>query len=206
MRRLHLLLSLSYPPAVHFALISAHAEWALWFLVIVSMSQLMLIIAHPRERGWMALVPVTILLLCIHGLLRDTTVALYLPPFIIQGSLLWLFASSLRQGQEPLLTRIARRVFQQHDEETRRYTTRVTQLWSLFFVALLLETLLLTLFAPLELWSLFANIINYLLIVLLFSAEFTYRRLRFTQRTSLHQFVQLFAATDWPALLKGKGE
>lgn len=206
MRRLHLLLTLSYPPAVHFALISAHAEWALWFLVAVSLSQLLLIVTHPGERAWLAIAPAAILLLCIYGLLRGTTLALYLPPFLIQGSLLWLFAGSLRRGREPLLTRIARQVFQQHDEETRRYTTRVTQLWSLFFVALLIETLLLTLFAPLELWSLFANIINYLLIVLLFAAEFTYRRLRFSQRTSLQQFIQLFAATDWQALLKGKGQ
>lgn len=130
--------------------------------------------------------------------------ALYLPPFIIQGSLLWLFASSLQQGKEPLITRIARVVFQQHDEATIRYTRKVTQLWSLFFIALLIETLLLTLFAPLEIWSLFANIVNYLLILLLFSVEFIYRRLRFPQRSSPQQLFRIFADTDWHALFKGQ--
>ncbi len=204
MRGLHLLLSLSYPPAAHFALISAHTNWALCFLLVVSLSQLLLIMHNPTQQKWVAIAPLVILLFCIVSLLKDTALALYLPPFIIQGSLFWLFAGSLRRGHEPLLTRIARCVFQQHDEATVRYTTRVTQLWSLFFVALFIETLLLTLFAPLELWSLFANIINYLLIVLLFCVEFIYRRLRFPQRTSLRQLLHLFATTDWQALFKGQ--
>lgn len=206
MRYLHLLLTLSYPPAVHFALISDQTHWALWILAAVSLSQLLLAAPHFAQQKLTVIAPTLILLFCLVGLARGNVLALYLPPFIIQAGLLWLFAGSLREGREPLITRIARVVFQQQDEETIRYTRNVTRLWSLFFAALLIETLLLTLFAPLEVWSLFANIINYLLIVLLFSAEFIYRRLRFPQRTSLRQLVRIFSTTDWRALLHGPSQ
>jgi uncharacterized membrane protein len=202
-RYLHLLLTLSYPPAVHFALISAQTSWALWILAAVSLSQLLVIAPRFAQQKLTAIAPALILLLCIGGLVQGSILALYLPPFIIQIGLLWLFGSSLRTGREPLISRIARLVFQQQDEVTLRYTRSVTLLWTLFFGALLVETLLLTLFASLEVWSLFANIINYLLIVLLFGAEFIYRRLRFPQRTSPRQLIRIFASTDWRALLRG---
>ena len=205
MRTLHLLLALCYPPAAHFALISAQSSWALWLLIAVSGTQLLVLIPHFSQQKIAVIAPSLILLFCIFSLAKGSLLALYLPPFLIQGTLLWLFAGSLQQGKEPLITRIARVVFQQQDEATAHYTRRVTQLWSLFFIALLIETLLLTLFAPLEIWSLFANIVNYLLIVLLFSAEFVYRRLRFPQRSSPQQLLKVFASTDWPALFREKG-
>ena len=204
MRYLHLLLALSYPPAAHFALISAQSNWAVWLLATVSISQLLILTPRFSQQKLAMIAPVVVLLFCIIGLVKGNMVALYLPPFIIQSGLLWLFASSLQQGKEPLITRIARVVFQQHDEATIRYTRRVTQLWSLFFTALLIETLLLTLFASVEMWSLFANIINYLLTVLLFSAEFIYRRLCIPQRSSAKEIFKSFTTTDWQALFKAK--
>lgn len=206
MRYLHLLLTLSYPPAVHFALLSEQSHWALWILAAVSLSQLLVAAPNFAQHKLTVIAPALILLICLVGMVKGSMLALYLPPFIIQCGLLWLFAGSLRAGREPLITRIARVVFQQQDEATLRYTRNVTRLWTLFFCALLVETLLLTLFAPLEVWSLFANIINYLLIVLLFSAEFIYRRLRFPQRTSSRQLIRIFATTDWRALLHGPSQ
>jgi uncharacterized membrane protein len=150
----------------------------------------------------MTLAPALVLTLCIVGLLQGSLLALYLPPILISGGLLWLFTSTLREGREPLITTFARVVFQESNPEQLHYTRRVTQVWSLFFFAMLLETVLLSLLAPLELWSLFANILNYLFIALLFVLEFIYRRLRFPQRIPARKFVQQLAATDWQALLR----
>jgi uncharacterized membrane protein len=205
-RRLHLLLTLSYPPAIHFALISTQTSWALWFLALVSLSQLLLTAPHFAQQKLLALASALILLLCLIGLVEGSLLALYLPPFLIQGTLLWLFAGTLRAGREPLITRIARVVFQQQDEATRRYTRAVTWLWVAVFCGLLVETLILTLWAPLEVWSLFTNIINYLFLLLVFAAEFTYRRLRFPQRTAPRQLLRCLATTDWRALLTGASQ
>ena len=202
MRHLQTILLLCYPLAVHFALLSSKTQWALWLLVAVSLSQLLTLLRASGSARWMALAPALVLALCVIGLLQGSLLALYLPPIFISGGLLWLFASTLRAGREPLITTFARVVFQESDPQQLLYTRRVTQLWSLFFLAMLLETVLLSLFAPLELWSLFANVLNYLFIALLFVVEFSYRRLRFPQRTPLKAFVQQLASTDWPALMR----
>lgn len=202
MRRLQTLLFVGYPLAVHLALIASQTNWALWLLVALSLSQLLTLFGTSGSARWLALIPALVLTLAIAGLLRGSLLALYLPPILISGGLLWLFASTLREGHEPIISRFARLVFQEEDPEQLRYTRRVTQLWSLFFLAMLLETMLLSVFAPLELWSLFANILNYLFIALLFVLEFAYRRWRFPQRTPLKQFIQQLVATDWPGLLR----
>lgn len=202
MHRLQTILLLCYPLAVHFALLSSKTRWALWLLVAVSLVQLLTLLRTAGNARWMALAPALVLLLSVMGLLQGNLLALYLPPILISGGLLWLFASTLRTGREPLVTTFARVVFRESDPQQLRYTRRVTQIWSLFFLAMLLETLLLSLFAPLELWSLFANVLNYLFIAILFVVEFGYRRLRFPQRTPLKTFVQQLANTDWPALVR----
>lgn len=202
MHRLHLLLTLCYPPAVHLSLLASHSDWALIVLALVSFSHL-LISSHGEHGRVTTMAPALVLLLSLYGLWQETPLALYLPPVLISGSLLWLFARSLKEGREPLITALARQVFGEQDEEVLRYTRRVTQLWSLFFLAILLESLLLALLAPIELWSLFTNLLNYLFTALLFFAEFGYRRLRYRQRTSLTEFYHSLTNTDWPALTRG---
>jgi len=61
---------------------------------------------------------------------------LYLPPVLIPLSLLVLFGSSLRSGQEPLVSRIARFERGTLSDDLAAYTRRLTLLWSLLFVAL----------------------------------------------------------------------
>ena len=204
MRGLNLLLTLAYPPAVHFILVSTRPGWALWLLLALSASQLLTILRADGARRASALIPAAVLLFCLIGLLQGSLFALYLPPVLISGTLLWGFARTLRPGREPIITAMARRVFQERDPEALRYTRHVTQLWSLFFLAMLLECLLLALFAPMELWSLFANLLNYLFIALLFLAEFVYRRLRFPQRSSPRAVLRQLRSADWSGLWRGE--
>lgn len=204
MRHLNLLLTLAYPPAVHFTLVSAQPGWALWLLLTLSGTQFLTILLTNGVTRATAIVPAGILALCLYGLLHGTIFALYLLPILISATLLWLFARTLRPGHEPFITTLARRVFQERDPEALHYTRRVTQLWSLFFLAMLLECLLLALFAPVELWSLFTNLLNYLFIALLFLVESTYRRLRFPQRSSPRELMQQLLRADWPGILRGQ--
>lgn len=203
MRRLNLILTLAYPPAVHVILTSAQPGWALWLLLAMSSSQLISNLLLPAASRAMALIPAIVLLLCLYGLQRETLIALYLPPVLISGGMLWLFARTLLRGREPLITTLARRVFQEQDPQVLCYTRQVTQLWSLFLLAMLLECLLLALFAPLEIWSLFANLLNYLFIALLFLLEYGYRRLRFPRRSQPWRVIHQLRHADWGGLLRG---
>ncbi len=63
-----------------------------------------------------------------------------------------------------------------------RYTRRVTWAWCWFFVAQLVASLMLLLFAPLYVWSLFINLCNLPLIVAMLCAEYVYRQWRHAAR------------------------
>jgi len=86
------------------------------------------------------------------------------------------FGLSLRAGRVPLCTRFADKVHGPLSREEFIYSRRVTAAWTLFFVALGLVTLGLFEFAPLPVWSFFANFCAIPLIGLMFVAEYAVRR------------------------------
>src|SRR3954469_17951554 len=93
--------------------------------------------------------------------------------------LLWYFARTLRAGDEALVTRLARRVHGSLAPRLAVYTRRVTIAWATFFAAQVAVSILLLAFAPLELWSMYVNLLNVPLIAVMFAGELLYRRLRF---------------------------
>lgn len=107
--------------------------------------------------------------------------ALYIPPVAIPAALFVLFGLSLRRGEIPLVTRIARLM---HDgpfpDDLVAYTRHVTQLWCGICAALFLSAVLLARFAPIELWSLMTNVIHYVVLGAVFVLEYGYRRWRFS--------------------------
>lgn len=98
-------------------------------------------------------------------------------------ALLTLFTASLRAGHEPVVTILARRSRGGLPAETTRYTRRVTVAWCWFFLAQLVASLLLLLWAPREVWSGFINLCNVPLIVVMFGAEYAYRQWRHATRS-----------------------
>lgn len=90
--------------------------------------------------------------------------------------MLWLFGSTLRQGSEPLIARVARHLEGgEISPALASYTRNVTIAWTLFFAAQLMISALLYAFAPLPAWSLFINVLNAPLIGLMFGAEYLIR-------------------------------
>jgi uncharacterized membrane protein len=86
------------------------------------------------------------------------------------------FGQSLFGGRVALCTQIADKVHGPLTPQELRYTRRVTAAWALFFVLITAATLSLFLFAPLRIWSLFANFCVLPLIGLMFVAEYAVRR------------------------------
>jgi hypothetical protein len=60
------------------------------------------------------------------------------------GAMLLIFATSLREGQEPLVTRMARHIDPTMTPKRLAYTRAVTRLWAGFFALNLLATLALS--------------------------------------------------------------
>jgi uncharacterized membrane protein len=86
------------------------------------------------------------------------------------------FGLSLLGRRVALCTQVADKVHGPLTPQEVRYTRRVTAAWALFFMLITAATVALFLFAPLRIWSLFANFWVLPLIGLMFVAEYAVRR------------------------------
>lgn len=118
------------------------------------------------------------------------------PHAAANGFLLWWFGRTLRDGAEPLITRVARRVHGTLQPAIEAYTRQVTIAWCVFFAAQVTVSLALFLFAPLETWSLFVNVLNFPLVVLMFAGEYLARVVLHPDhpRASIASMLRAFAA------------
>lgn len=107
--------------------------------------------------------------------LIDFTAAYYLPHVLFNVALMILFGHTLLPGREPLITLFARRVHGTVPPEIVTYTAQVTWLWTLFFAATAVLSILLYHFAPLQVWSVFANVLSLPLVILVFVGEYVFR-------------------------------
>lgn len=201
LRQLSLAVTIAYPIVLHLTLIQGLGQRGVALLLIVSSlhAAVSLLLQHYRN----AIVPSGVALLAITSLVYGNHYALYLPPLLIYGLLLWLFGRTLLPGREAFISRMARIVFDDQSIETSDYTHKITWLWSLFFLTMLLVSLYLTLFASLEHWSLFTNIINYLLLVVLALLEYSYRLWRFRRWPSWQSVRRLTDRTRLAEWLRG---
>jgi uncharacterized membrane protein len=188
-------LALGYPLLAHLAVVLADSrlQWlALVWLVGLALSGALV---QGRLWAWATWLASGALLYWLvvagHGLY-----ALYVPPAAIPAALLLLFAGSLRAGEVPLVTRIARIM---HDgalpEDLVSYTRRVTWLWCAVCASLFLSAVLLAVFASPPLWSLMTNLVHYLVLGAVFLLEYAWRRFRFRHHPhlGLFQFLRRLA-------------
>lgn len=121
-----------------------------------------------------------------------------IPHAAANGLLLWWFGRTLRKGSEPLVTRVARRVHGTLSAPIVSYTRKVTIAWCGFFTAQIAVSAVLFLHAPLEVWSLFVNVLNLPLVILMFAGEYLVRVISHPEhpRASISAMLRAFARTD----------
>jgi uncharacterized membrane protein len=95
-----------------------------------------------------------------------------------------------------LCTQLADKIHGPLSAAELRYTRKVTIAWVVFFLLNMAVTGLLFAFAPLRIWSLFANFLSVPLILLMFGAEYTVRRraLPQVQTSSLIATLRMYFA------------
>ena len=94
----------------------------------------------------------------------------------MQLGLLITFGRTLANGQKPLCVRFAEATHAPLTIQHETYARNVTIAWTLFFASMALTSTLLFFFAPLAIWSIFANFMTLPLIALMFIAEYLLRR------------------------------
>lgn len=177
MAALFTLMLLLYPPLAHWSIHQGRVEFAVYLLALLCILPALLVIIRHRK---ISLSSGTALLFGLSLLLFSRWQGInlmQLMPVVINGLLCGLFATSLGAGSTPLITRLAN--IMRHGVmpmQVISYTRKLTLVWALFFGLLAVTNLLLAILAPLETWSLFANLLSYLLIACMFLAEYFFRR------------------------------
>ncbi|WP_153067016.1 ketosynthase [Steroidobacter cummioxidans] len=213
------LLVLAYPLVAHFGVIQNSVT-----LIAIALGLLIVLPMVPAlGRGsvvaWVLLLPVVAGLWWLSRS-AHATLPLYIAPVLVPGFMAGVFGSTLLAGQVPLIEQLIRIMepgpdgAQAPEPEVLEYARQLTRAWTVFFVTLSLTNLVLGLLAepdgmllaagirpPLTVpelwWSLFANMIGYLLVAAFFLIEYAYRRHRFPRqpyRNMLDFFVKVLAA------------
>lgn len=162
---------LLYPFAVYFGMqhlsprLFAAVLGGLWLARVLSNN------GKPGNR-WMAVCALGFCLLL--GLAGEPALLRWYP-VLISAMLLALFSLSLCFGP-PLVERLARLREPELPAVAVRYTRKVTQVWAGFFLLNGLVVVGLIVYAPLSWWTLYTGLISYLLIGLLFAAEWLVRQ------------------------------
>lgn len=209
-------LALAYPLVAHFAVVRNSMA-----LIIVALALLVVVAMLPalvrgNATAWLAL-PVVAAVLWSLSRSTHATLPLYIAPVLVPGFMAGVFGSSLFRGQTPVIEQLIRLMElpgEPPEEAVWAYARTLTVAWTTLFVLLSTTNLLLALFAepdglllasglrppftvPLEWWSLFANVIGYLLVAAFFLIEYAYRRRRFPRqpyRNLLEFFLRVLAA------------
>lgn len=167
-----LVLLIAYPVSIHIAIINGYNITAL--LILLSA---FILLSSNKWSGRLLLGFVSAGVVIVLSSVIDihSQFILYLMPLLINAGLALYFGQSLLPDKTPIITQYAIYFRGELDPKAVIYTRRVTRVWVLFFIFLAVESLLLALFASIEIWSLFVNILNYLFIALLFAAEYYIR-------------------------------
>lgn len=198
------LLLLSYPAVVHFALVLDQVFVASAVLLVVSTCCIVAALANAfgtrGSRNGVLLIFGGIAVLSLLNLTSNTRYGFYFPPVIFNLVMLAIFANTLLPGREPLITMLHRQAVNKIIDSTiAAYTRRLTWIWACLFAAMALESVVLAIIAPLSVWSLFTNFLNYVFVVALLVGEYFYRIVRYRNHTHppLVQFLLNLARADW---------
>ncbi|MEO7726695.1 MAG: hypothetical protein ABIS45_05535 [Burkholderiales bacterium] len=172
----------TYQYLVHSALVGGQDETMRVALAFVPLLGLACwVVARARHKFYwaLALLAIAIVIYVLETRAPWGLAAAYgLPHAAIYLSLLLLFGSTLRPGREPLVTRLARTVHGTLAPAMAAYARNVTIAWCVFFCAQVAASALLFCLAPPAVWSLFINVVNMPLLILMFAGEYAYRSVR----------------------------
>lgn len=151
---------------------------AVLLLVALGASQLRRLTGRPgalRGLTWLALAVVG--LLALAALFDDPRFILAYPT-LVNLVLLSQFGWSLRSGP-PMVERFARLQVDDLSQAELAYCRAITAIWCGFFVLNGLTSALLAIWGTRSAWALYSGLIAYLLMGLLFAAEYLVRKARF---------------------------
>ena len=213
----------AYPALAHAATVLGSPRLTLLSVVVLACVVLLPPLAAGRTWARLA-APAAVIAILVLVRADAEALVLFVPPILLNAYLAWLFGRTLVPGRTALIYRLVRLMHppdEELDPDIEPYATRLTAAWAVLFTLLGLVNLLLALGAtpggllsafglqppiavPRDIWSLFANVLNYCIVATFFLAEYAYRRRRFPQQPyrNLLDFIRRAVAAG-PRLLAG---
>jgi uncharacterized membrane protein len=194
----------AYPLVAHLAVARSSARLTVVAVALLALSALLHSLVQGRFAAWLT---VPVLIGGCWWLVRSSmnVLPLYFPPVLVPAFLAWIFGQTLLPGRTPLIEQLVHLLHAPDavpEDAALVYARRLTLAWTVLFIGLAATNLALAVFAEPEQWSLFANLIAYVIVVAFFAVEYAYRRRRFPDQPyrSLLEFVQRLLA-NLPALV-----
>jgi uncharacterized membrane protein len=193
-------LAIAYPVVAHMAVTTRSVA-----VTVASLAVLASLLLLPRLAGrsviaW-CLLPFIVAGLFLLAHSHAAWLPLYATPVFVNIFGAWIFGHTLARGQVPLIERLARLLHEEDGitDDIAKYARKVTLAWTLFLSGLAVLNLTLALLAEpkgillimgvhpfvtvsVEVWSLFANFIDYVMAGVFFLAEYAYRQRKFPQQ------------------------
>lgn len=166
-----ILLSVAYPFVVYWGLQSGQELALVMMLSILLMGKI-----ATAKKGFertLALLFLIVILMVIAVFSASEGLKIY--PVVINLGLLLVFASSLMSGM-PVIERIARMREPELPAVAVAYTRQVTRAWCVFFAVNAGISSATVIYASEQVWMLYNGVIAYLLVAIMFSAEWLIRR------------------------------
>ena len=202
-RPLAVAVCLAYPALNHAAAVLDEPRWAALGIALV---------VCALASGWLsglgaALLAASSLAFSLWVASHVPGLLLYVPPVAINLAFCVLFARTLRGGHEPLVTRFARiERGGQLPPDLERYTRTLTRAWAGFFVLMAAISATLAATGPVAAWSLFSNVLNYLLVVLFFVLEYVYRRVRYRHHPHASPWQMICRLRNYKVIPRSHGQ
>jgi uncharacterized membrane protein len=163
---------------------AAQAPWAVAALfgpLVVGVALAALPQPGPRRTlTWVACAGVVVVLVItvLHGGVRDMQLMYVLQHAGIHLALAWGFGITLRPGNTALITAMAARLHTVFTPAMRAYTRWLTGLWVVYFLGMVVVSVLIYTLAPWAWWSAFCNLATPVLAVAFFVGEHFVRYVR----------------------------
>lgn len=167
----------AYGAMAHWLMVHlATSSWALLLLLGPLLLSFAAWALANRRWGVVGFAALGLLMAWWAGAVQDVNRLYVLQHAGIHAALAVAFALSLRAGSLPLITRVALRVHGgQMPPAKHVYTRHVTVAWTVYFASMVIASLALYAWAPWSWWSLFANLLTPLSLVLAIVGEWRLR-------------------------------
>ena len=182
-----------YPLIVHMAIMFDQAVWAAGYL-------LMVVYLNSFQFKFYGFLLMTLLCSIMAYSFYYSNIdvwIIYLPPILIPAWLAYIFIKSM-QNEQALISQVAERIEGEPLEKKHlNYTRVLTAIWGGVFILMVIEAIILAIWAPFNTWSWWVHVGNYVIVGVLFLIEIFSRRLFIGKRVKIAQMFKVLLQRNW---------